>query len=288
MKKIILPLIILFTANFVNAYTFQRDLTIGYTGEDVRQLQIYLNNYSSQTQVSFSGAGSKGNETTYFGYLTRQALANFQKLSNINPAVGYFGPITRAYISNQNEQQVSTSSNFLETETIIENNGSYDYFLMLSKNTISPDDEIVVGSIYEIENVDFYLNNKKIDKECKTPNTCKLKIEDAKEGYQTLSTSNSTIKTEEILVVKSSAKPKISLKTIKLNAVNEIKGSNLSDEITVYTSFGSQKVKTKNNTFELKIETPLTEVPVYLEKGPINVINSNGLSSDIIIVNYEI
>jgi peptidoglycan hydrolase-like protein with peptidoglycan-binding domain len=36
--------------------------------------------------------------TMYFGVLTRAALAEFQKSVGITPAIGYFGPITRAFI----------------------------------------------------------------------------------------------------------------------------------------------------------------------------------------------
>ncbi len=39
-----------------------------------------------------------GNETTYFGILTQRALAKFQKVNNITPSVGYFGPKTRKFI----------------------------------------------------------------------------------------------------------------------------------------------------------------------------------------------
>lgn len=77
---------------------FTRDLTVGFTGEDVRNLQKYLN--SKGFIVSTTGPGSMGNETTTFGPLTRAALARFQASVGITPAVGYFGPITRAYIAN--------------------------------------------------------------------------------------------------------------------------------------------------------------------------------------------
>jgi len=75
---------------------YTRDLKFGMTGEDVRQLQIYLN--SKGFTVAPSGPGSLGNETTYFGSATRAALIKFQKASGISPASGYFGPKTRAYV----------------------------------------------------------------------------------------------------------------------------------------------------------------------------------------------
>ena len=76
---------------------FTRSLTIGMTGSDVKQLQIFLN--SQGFTVAKKGAGSLGYETTYFGLLTQKALAKFQKANGITPAVGYFGPITRSFIN---------------------------------------------------------------------------------------------------------------------------------------------------------------------------------------------
>lgn len=80
------------------SYAFTRDLFLGETGEDVRQLQMYLNAHNCP--VAAFGPGSKGNETTYFGTLTEKALAVFQRTNEINPAKGYFGPITKIFIKN--------------------------------------------------------------------------------------------------------------------------------------------------------------------------------------------
>src|SRR3989344_4148351 len=76
---------------------FNRNLTIGSQGEDVRQLQIYLN--QKGFLVATSGAGSPNNETTLFGQRTQQDLSRFQQANGINPPQGYFGPFTREYIS---------------------------------------------------------------------------------------------------------------------------------------------------------------------------------------------
>ncbi len=77
---------------------FYRDLTLKDVGDDVKALQKYLN--IKGYTVSKNGPGSLGNETTYFGLLTRNALIRFQIDSNIKPSIGYFGPITRAFIVN--------------------------------------------------------------------------------------------------------------------------------------------------------------------------------------------
>ena len=74
-----------------------RDLSIGMTGEDVRALQVFLN--ARGFTVALQGAGSPGNETSYFGPATRAAVARFQSSRSVSPAVGYVGPLTRAALS---------------------------------------------------------------------------------------------------------------------------------------------------------------------------------------------
>lgn len=80
-----------------SCYTFSTDLTLGSTSEGVRALQVFLNNKGYM--IATAGPGSKGNETTYFGGLTRTALAKYQAAVGISPAAGYFGPITRAKVN---------------------------------------------------------------------------------------------------------------------------------------------------------------------------------------------
>lgn len=80
-----------------SSYTFTRDLTIGSSGTDVMELQKFLN--GKGFAVSASGAGSAGQESTYFGALTASALARYQAANNIAPAAGYFGPMTRANVN---------------------------------------------------------------------------------------------------------------------------------------------------------------------------------------------
>lgn len=73
-------------------YNFTRNLEQGDTGEDVRELQRYLNN--NGFVLSPAGQpGSSGNETTVFGIATKNALIRFQQSVNL-PAYGYFGPMT--------------------------------------------------------------------------------------------------------------------------------------------------------------------------------------------------
>ena len=78
---------------------FTRNLTIGSQGEEVRRLQQFLN--QNDCPVSQTGAGSPGQESTYFGQKTQQAVICYQRANGITPAVGYVGPKTRAHINSR-------------------------------------------------------------------------------------------------------------------------------------------------------------------------------------------
>lgn len=58
--------------------TFPRALKLGMNGEDVREMQRVLNT-DPVTRVQDSGPGSPGQETAYFGALTRAAVIRFQE-----------------------------------------------------------------------------------------------------------------------------------------------------------------------------------------------------------------
>jgi peptidoglycan hydrolase-like protein with peptidoglycan-binding domain len=88
--------------------TFTRDLTLGSTGADVQALQRWLN--ANGYLVASVGPGAPGQETMYFGGLTKAAVARFQAANNISPAVGYFGPITRSAVNAMIQANVGTGS----------------------------------------------------------------------------------------------------------------------------------------------------------------------------------
>lgn len=75
-------------------FMFNVNLTTGSKGNDVMMLQKALND--GGWTVATSGPGSKGMESTFFGPATKAAVAKFQVAKGITPAVGYFGPLTRA------------------------------------------------------------------------------------------------------------------------------------------------------------------------------------------------
>jgi len=77
--------------------TFTRNLTIGSRGNDVKCLQSILNR-SASTQVSLTGAGSPGLETTTFASKTLAAVRKFQVANGFTPA-NQVGPLTRAKLT---------------------------------------------------------------------------------------------------------------------------------------------------------------------------------------------
>lgn len=94
------------TGNALPKITLPRDLQVGSSGQDVRDLQRFLN-ADSDTRIATTGAGSPGNETTLFGPMTKAAVIKFQnkyRAAVLTPAgltngTGYVGASTRAHIA---------------------------------------------------------------------------------------------------------------------------------------------------------------------------------------------
>jgi hypothetical protein len=77
----------------VAGVSFDRTLRLLMTGDDVREFQRALN--SLGYLVATSGDGAPGNETRFFGLLTRDAVIRFQTAQGL-VADGIVGPLTRA------------------------------------------------------------------------------------------------------------------------------------------------------------------------------------------------
>lgn len=82
------------TTSGAGCYAFTQSHQQGQSGGEIMWIQKFLNSHGAQ--VAASGAGSPGNETAYFGAMTKAAVAKFQAANGITPAAGYWGPITIA------------------------------------------------------------------------------------------------------------------------------------------------------------------------------------------------
>lgn len=102
---IVFGICILFSnTTYASTEIFTRNLRQGDTGEDVLRLQVMLN-ANPITRIANAGPGSPGQETTYFGALTADAVARFQELhsteilipAGLSKGTGFFGSLTRKF-----------------------------------------------------------------------------------------------------------------------------------------------------------------------------------------------
>jgi len=81
------------TSQIPTNFLFTQDMYNGITNNEVKMLQIFLNG-DSRTVVNRTGPGSTGNETTYFGNATQNAVERFQLIykSVILDPIGFTSP----------------------------------------------------------------------------------------------------------------------------------------------------------------------------------------------------
>ena len=81
---------------------FNVPIKVGSRGDSVKKLQEFLNR-DLTTRIAETGPGSLGNETTFYGNATKNAVGRFQEKYDIaksgDAGYGYVGPKTRAKLN---------------------------------------------------------------------------------------------------------------------------------------------------------------------------------------------
>jgi len=103
------------TTTTTGSYNFTLSHDVGDQGGEVMNIQKFLN--GNGFTVSTSGAGSAGNETSYFGNRTKQAVVAFQNANaasiltpvGLSAGTGYWGPSTRAKANSMGGSTTTTT-----------------------------------------------------------------------------------------------------------------------------------------------------------------------------------
>ena len=117
--------------------SFDRSLKVGMEGEDVKCLQVMLNR-ELEEPLAESGPGSPGNETSYFGSITKRGVKRFQERyqqdvlapHGLQQGTGYVGRTTRQKLNerlkkregkregeNGDQEQTQESEKLISCET---------------------------------------------------------------------------------------------------------------------------------------------------------------------------
>ncbi len=130
---------------FASGFRFQTNLKQGDRNSDVFELQKILN-MATDTQISLSGSGSSGNETDYFGALTKAAMVRFQNKykndiltpSGLSFGTGFVGLLTRSKLNNLTVSNSQTKNADTTSFLVVENQKTLKNTDMMS-GVVSPE-----------------------------------------------------------------------------------------------------------------------------------------------------
>ncbi len=310
MKKILYTSFIflfLFQINNVQAYTFTQSMYLGSRGQDVLELQKFLNK-DPRTQIAKEGVGSPGNETNFFGLKTRDAVIALQNLhadeilkpQNLSVGTGFVGTKTIELLNRlQNEAKTVTNNNTNtqteETKDVpnqkkenkqIDINKLPKFYV--SKTTIRPKEVLYVGSETKLSDLDFFVGDYQMKKSCRhSEYTCAFRVR-LDPGTYTLRTSDSKLGEYEITILPRTEKiPEVRIDRLSLTEDNLIRGKFFSDTVKIFTMFGIYESETQNDSFILRFAKEDIRNASSTTQGFFYIQNENGLTSSVRNIIYE-
>lgn len=123
---------------------FQTDMKLGMTSPSIHDLQVFLNQ-NPLTQISKVGIGSPGQESSYFGNLTKQAVITFQQIHGL-PTTGFVGPLTRGKINAQTIQNIPPVPS-QKSQSTATNNGSVSFKSIPGSQNVANVDTSLVSAL---------------------------------------------------------------------------------------------------------------------------------------------
>lgn len=127
-------------------YNFTMTHQMGDKGGEVMWIQKFLNSHGAQ--VAASGAGSPGNETDYFGALTKAAVAKWQAANGVSPAAGYWGPVTRAKVASVCASTPSTPTTPTTPSGEVLNGSAGS--ITVTETSVDVEDEVFTGETEKV------------------------------------------------------------------------------------------------------------------------------------------
>jgi hypothetical protein len=162
-------LIPLFTSALTPASpVFARTLKIGDSGRDVFDLQVLLNQ-DADTRIAYTGPGSPGAESSYFGKLTAAAVIRFQEKHRtqvLYPAglvrgTGVVGVLTRAKLNALSTLKGTESSSAPPVEVAA---AQPPFLTNVSPETVKAGEEVVIfGKNFAATGNEVLLGGRRID-----------------------------------------------------------------------------------------------------------------------------